>query len=138
LQKVLTVSARIRNTHQPLEVNMTNDHAPPDGGNATRPMQEALSAALAREAEGDDGRTAQTLHLVVHKLIARALGGDIPAIKEIFDRMDGKSAARTTDDQGPTQVTLRWKDKTSRSPSTTNPATSSTPSTTVPSASPAS
>jgi hypothetical protein len=33
LQKVLTVSARIRNTHQPLEVNMTNDHAPPDGGN---------------------------------------------------------------------------------------------------------
>ena len=78
---------------------MTNDHAPPDGGNATRPMQEALSAALAREAEGDDGRTAQTLHLVVHKLIARALGGDIPAIKEIFDRMDGPSVAAAAADE---------------------------------------
>lgn len=115
---------------------MTNDEAPPDGGNATRSMQEALSAALARAAEGDDGRTAQTLHLVVN--IAWALGGDIPAIKKIFDRMDGKSVAGTTDDQGPTQVALRWKDKTSRSPSTTNPATSSTPSMTAPSASPAS
>ena len=42
--------------------------------------------------------------------------------------MDGKSVAGTTDDQGPTQVTLQWKDKTSRSPSTTDPATSSSPS----------
>ena len=90
---------------------MNSDDASPDGGNVNKPMPEALSVALRREAEDDGGQTAQTLQLVVRKLIARALGGDIPAIKEIFDRMDGKSAAGTMEDEGPGRVIVRWKDK---------------------------
>ena len=73
-------------------------------------MRAAISAALRREAEGDDGQSAETLELVVNELITRALGGDMSAIKEIFDRMDGKTAAGATEDEGPRKVIVRWKD----------------------------
>jgi hypothetical protein len=93
-----------------LEVNMSSDDTPPDGGNANRPMREALSAALRRLADRGDGQSVETLELVVNALIGRALDGDIPAIREIFDRMDGKSVAGATMDDGPRKVTLEWKD----------------------------
>ena len=50
---------------------MTDHETPPDGGNAGKPMRAAISAALRREAEGDDGQIAPTLALIVNKLIAR-------------------------------------------------------------------
>jgi predicted GTPase len=96
--------------HQQLEVTMTDRDTPPDGGNAGKPMRAAISAALRREAEGDDGETAPTLALIVNKLISRALGGDMSAIKEILDRMDGKTAAGAIEDEGPRRVIVRWKD----------------------------
>ena len=49
---------------------MTDHDTPPDGGNAGKPMRAAISAALRREAEGDDGETAPTLALIVNKLIS--------------------------------------------------------------------
>jgi hypothetical protein len=50
------------------------------------------------------------LELVVNKLIARAIGGDMSAIKEVLDRTDGKTAAGATEDEGPRRVIVRWKD----------------------------
>jgi hypothetical protein len=73
-------------------------------------MRQALGAALRRQAEDGDGQSAETLELVVNALIDRALDGDVPAIREIFDRMDGKTAPGTTTDDGPRKVTLEWKD----------------------------
>ena len=99
---------------------MSSDDAPPDDGDTSKPMREALSAALRRDADGDDGQRVQTLDLVVGKLITRALGGDISAIKEIFDRMDGKCASGAGMDDKPRQVMLEWKD--SDDWSTTGPA----------------
>jgi hypothetical protein len=96
--------------HQQLEVTMTDHETPPDGGNAGKPMRAAISAALRREAEGDDGQTAPALALIVNKLITRALGGDMSAIKEILDRMDDKTAAGAIEDEGPRRVIVRWKD----------------------------
>jgi hypothetical protein len=93
-----------------LELNMSSDDTPPDGGSVNKPMREALSAALRRLAGHGDGQSVETLELVVNALIGRALDGDIPAIREIFDRMDGKSAAGATMDDGPRKVTLEWKD----------------------------
>jgi hypothetical protein len=71
--------------------------AAPDGGSATRPVWNALDAQLRRE--GDDGGTASLLQLIARKLAAKALAGDLDAIKEIFDRMDGPSVAAAAADE---------------------------------------
>ena len=89
---------------------MSIDDVPPDGGTATRPMWEALVAELRRESEDGDGRRAGILQLIARKLAAKALDGDLGAIKEIFDRMDGKSAAGTAPVEQPGKVTFQWKD----------------------------
>jgi Recombination endonuclease VII len=81
---------------------------PPDGGKAARPMWEALAAELRRES--DDGSKADILRLIARKLAAKALEGDLGAIKEIFDRMDGKSVAGTAPDEPPGKVIFQWKD----------------------------
>src|SRR6185369_5092522 len=71
-------SRSIRTIHEQPEVNMTSDDAPPDGGNANKPMRQALSAALRRLAEDGDGQSAEMLELVALALIDRALDGDVP------------------------------------------------------------
>ena len=60
--------------------------AAPAGDSAMRPMRNALDAQFRRE--GDDGGTASLAQLIARKLAAKALAGDLEAIKEIFDRMD--------------------------------------------------
>jgi hypothetical protein len=104
---------------------MMSDDAPPDGGKASKPMRQALRAALRRQAEDGDGMAEETLALVVNALIDRALDGDVPAIREIFDRMDGKTAPGATTDDGPRKVTLEWKDP--QDWSTTDPVSNSFP-----------
>jgi hypothetical protein len=55
---------------------------------AKRPMWDALSAELGRERDDGAGNKAGILQLIVRKLAAKALEGDLAAIKEIFDRME--------------------------------------------------
>jgi Autographiviridae endonuclease VII len=88
--------------------DMSIDDVPPDGGKTARPMWEALAAELRRES--DDGDGADILRLIARKLAAKALDGDLGAIKEIFDRMDGKSVAGATADEPPGKVIFEWKD----------------------------
>jgi hypothetical protein len=59
--------------------------APPGGG--TRPMWDALAAELQREADDGAGNKAGILQLIARTLAAKALDGDLGAIREIFDRM---------------------------------------------------
>src|SRR5262249_18062247 len=54
-----------------------------------RPMREMLDAEIRRE---------DILRKIVRKLTANALDGDLDAIREIFDRMDGNS------DPGPNET----------------------------------
>jgi Family of unknown function (DUF5681) len=90
---------------------MTDDNAcPPEGGKPTSPMREALDAELRRESDDGDGHKADILHLIARKLAAKALDGDLGAIKEIFDRMDGKSAAGIAAEETPGKVIFQWKD----------------------------
>jgi Recombination endonuclease VII len=74
---------------QPNGGDMSIDDVPTDGGKTTRPMWEALAAELRRESDDGDGAKADILRLIARKLAAKALDGDLGAIKEIFDRMDG-------------------------------------------------
>jgi hypothetical protein len=89
---------------------MSIDDFPPDGGTSTRPMWEALDAELRRESEDGDGNRADILQLIARKLAAKALDGDLGAIKEIFDRMDGKSVAGSAPVEQPGKVVFQWKD----------------------------
>jgi hypothetical protein len=63
----------------------------PAGDSAIRPVWNALDAELRREGDDGEGGKASILHLIARKLAAKALAGDLAAIKEIFDRMDGAS-----------------------------------------------
>jgi hypothetical protein len=77
------------------EPNMATDETPPDGGQAYRLMRQALVVALHRHLESDDGRRNQKLRLIADKLVDKAVEGDMQAIKELLDRVDGKPGAST-------------------------------------------
>jgi hypothetical protein len=71
----------------------------PAGGSAMRPIWNALDAQLRREGDDGEGGTASLLQLIARKLAAKALAGDLDAIREIFDRMDGPSVAAAAADE---------------------------------------
>jgi Recombination endonuclease VII len=70
----------------------------PAGDRLTKPMRNALEDQLQREGDDGEGGTASLLRLIARKLVAEALAGDLEAIREIFDRMDGASVAAATAD----------------------------------------
>jgi hypothetical protein len=68
----------------------------PNGRPKTKPFKDALQKAI--ESAGDDN---SALKLVAAALLAKAQEGDVPAIKEIADRLDGKVAQPISgDDDG--------------------------------------
>ena len=71
----------------------------PAGGSAMRPIWNALDAQLRRDGDDGEGGTASLLQLIARKLAAKALAGDLDAIREIFDRMDGPSVAAAAADE---------------------------------------
>jgi hypothetical protein len=70
---------------------------PSKGGKPDKFMRDALILALHRTAK--DGRTKQ-LNRVADALVGRAAEGDVPAIKEIFDRVDGKAIQQISGPEG--------------------------------------
>lgn len=57
----------------------------PNGRPKSKPFKDALQRAL--KAAGDDK---DALELIAQALAAKAMSGDVPAIKELADRLDGK------------------------------------------------
>jgi hypothetical protein len=88
--------------------DMTIDDAPPAGGKTTQPMRDALGAELARASDDGEGNKAGVLQLIARRLAAKALEGDLGAIREIFDRIDGKTVAGSTPEQQPEKVQMQW------------------------------
>ena len=89
---------------------MTDDTRPPDGGGLSRPMWDALNAALRSAVEDGGSRTAELMQVIAGKLAAKAADGDLGAIKEIFDRIDGKAVAGSAPEQPATKVEMQWKE----------------------------
>lgn len=77
----------------------------PKGSTKPKIMADALMLALSREAENEDGPT-KKLNIIANQLVELAMSGDIPAIKEVFDRIDGK-AHQSVDLDG--NLTGEWK-----------------------------
>ena len=81
-----------------------NDDAPDADCRDSRRAASELKAALS---EVDAGTS--RLRTVVMALIGRAAQGDVSAIREIFDRIDGKALpAAAAEKAVPTTVTFRW------------------------------
>src|ERR1700676_4930877 len=68
-------------------------------------MRDALILALMREAEDGDGAPTKKLHLIAGKLVEKAVAGDIQAIKEVCDRVDGKPTQPVNEDEAPPILT---------------------------------
>jgi hypothetical protein len=89
---------------------MSDDTRPPEGGAPSRPMWDALNAALRHAVEDGGSRTAELMQVIAGKLAAKAADGDLGAIKEIFDRIDGKTVAGSAPEQPATKVEMQWKE----------------------------
>lgn len=63
---------------------------PSRGSKPDKLMRDALMLALKREAIGADGQPTKRLNKVAEAVVEAAIGGDMAAAKEIFDRIDGK------------------------------------------------
>ena len=77
----------------------------PNGRPKSKPFADALKAAL--KAAGDDE---DTLKLVAAALVTKARTGDVPAIKEIAERLDGKVPQGIIGgEEGDPAITVTWQ-----------------------------
>lgn len=78
----------------------------PSGGvKSDKPWRDALMRALYRRAAGEG--SPKRLEVVAERCVTKALAGDVTAIKEIADRLDGRPHQSVdTDVRG--DVVLKW------------------------------
>jgi hypothetical protein len=73
---------------------------------AGKPVTRALIVALAATPDADRSN----LRRMVDALISKAVDGDLAAIREIFDRIDGKAgSAHSAGGEEPCKVEFGWK-----------------------------
>ena len=65
---------------------------PSAGNKPDKIISDALRIELHAEAKDCDGKPTKKLRLLARKLLDCALQGDVPAIREILDRIEGKVA----------------------------------------------
>ncbi len=66
---------------------------PKGSENKDKPYREALRRAIAR---AEDAKSSRTLDKIADQHLAKAAEGDLQAIKELADRIDGKPAQEST------------------------------------------
>lgn len=86
--------------------------ANPRGQQRDKPFRDALRLEIAALQAEDDPKG---LRAVARKLISVANSGDVGAIRELADRLDGKvpQAIGTDDDLGPVKHEISWNPKPS-------------------------
>jgi hypothetical protein len=90
---------------------MTTDDPAPPGRRADKLIRDALLEELQREATDADGTAVKKLLLVARTLVDKSIAGDVAALKELQDRIDGKPPPATGGaDKRPARITFAWKD----------------------------
>lgn len=72
-------------------------------------LSNALRLALHREVKDADGKPTKRLNMIAEKLARAAEGGDLPAIKEVFDRTEGKAPQAITHEGGDKPIDHHWQ-----------------------------
>ena len=89
---------------------MTQNEDQIEGGKASRLMRKAILQELHCPPGDPDELAADKLQQVARSLVNKAAQGDVTAIKEVLDRVDGKSLPGAPDaDEGPRQINVMWK-----------------------------
>lgn len=80
----------------------------PKGAKSDKLWRDAIQRAVKRRLDGTDGP--QALDRLADKIVEKGLDGDIPAIKEIGDRLDGRPAQSimNDDESGPIKLEITW------------------------------
>lgn len=79
----------------------------PTGSKPDKLMRDAIMVALKREATDASGEKTKKLYLIANKLVDLAAEGDMQAIKEVNDRVDGKAPQTIGGDpDNPTPVSV--------------------------------
>lgn len=78
------------------------------GQQRDKPFRDALRLEIS-EASDDPKR----LRRIARALLAKAAEGDVPAIKEVADRLDGRvpQAVINDDEAGPIKMVIEWASK---------------------------
>ena len=89
---------------------MTSNDQTPEDNNASRLMRQAILHELHCPPGDPDEPAADKLQQVARSLVNKAGQGDVAAIKEVLDRIDGKTlpGAPETDNR-PTRVNVSWQ-----------------------------
>jgi hypothetical protein len=82
---------------------------PSEDNKAARMMRRAILHELLQPSGVDEPRPADKLQAVARSLVDKAASGDLSAIKEVLDRIDGRTppAANETDETS-RHVSVRW------------------------------
>ncbi len=73
---------------------------PSKGSKPDKIIRAALILELNRMATDDDGKKVKKVSRIVHKLVEAGMDGKIDAIREIFDRTEGKPTQMHDADDG--------------------------------------
>lgn len=80
------------------------------GAKPDKLMRNALLLELHQDHTLPDGEKVKRLRLVADALVRQAIEGDIAAIREINERIDGKvpQAVAGSDGEGPVELVISW------------------------------
>ena len=81
------------------------------GKRKEKPFRDAIMLALNRIEKLEDGTEVRRLDLLAENAVKKAISGDVPAFKEIFDRVDGKvpqGVVGGEDDDPALKVVYSW------------------------------
>ena len=72
----------------------------PAGSKPDKVITDALRIELHAEATDANGKMTKKLRLLARRLIDRGIEGDVPAIREVIDRIEGRVPQAVTGDDG--------------------------------------
>ncbi len=67
----------------------------PGGKVSDKPWSDAIRMALQEAMTDKDGKAIKKLRIAATSLVDKAISGDVPAMKEIGDRLEGRPAQAT-------------------------------------------